>query len=112
MEGHLWLQENLHVKPQNSWSIDPFGHSGTIPYLLKKSGINNMVIQRIHQATKGALASVKSLEYYWHQYWDTAGQYDILCHVMPYMLYSVQFTCGPDPFVCFQFDFRHSDNPD
>lgn len=112
MEGHLWLQENLHVKPQNSWSIDPFGHSGTIPYLLKKSGINNMVIQRIHQATKGALASVKSLEYYWHQYWDTAGQYDILCHVMPYMLYSVQFTCGPDPFVCFQFDFRHSDNPE
>lgn len=112
MEGHLWLQENLHVKPQNSWSIDPFGHSGTIPYLLKKSGINNMVIQRIHQATKGALASTKSLEFYWTQYWDKTGNSDMLCHVMPYMLYSIQHTCGPDPHICFQFDFRHSDNPE
>ncbi|XP_052106571.1 alpha-mannosidase 2-like isoform X1 [Mytilus californianus] len=112
MEGHLWLHENLHVKPHNSWSIDPFGHSGTIPYILKKSGIDNMVIQRIHQATKGALASVKSLEYNWHQPWDMTGKNDILCHVMPYMLYSFQYTCGPDPYVCFQFDFCHSDNPE
>lgn len=38
VEGHQWLWENLRVKPQNSWSIDPFGYSGTMPYIWKLAG--------------------------------------------------------------------------
>jgi hypothetical protein len=39
VEGHQWLWENLRVKPQNSWSIDPFGHSASMPYLWKLAGM-------------------------------------------------------------------------
>ena len=107
IEGHRWVMDNLHNVPQNSWSIDPFGHSGTMPYLWKEAGLENMVIQRIHGAVKNHLAKHKSLEFMWRQYWDGRGDTDILCHVMPYMLYSIKFTCGPDRFLCLLYDFRN-----
>ncbi|OWF50816.1 alpha-mannosidase 2-like isoform X2 [Mizuhopecten yessoensis] len=110
MEGHQWLGENLRTKPVNSWSIDPFGHSGTMPYLWKSAGLENMVIQRIHQSTKAALARNKSLEFNWRQVWDTTGHTDILCHTMPYMLYGTKHTCGPNPDVCLMFDFWQADH--
>ena len=109
VEGHLWLKENLDVTPNNSWSVDPFGHSGTMPYLLKKSGMKNMVIQRIHQATKGALVKYAGLEFFWKQYWEGAKSDDILCHVNPYILYSLHHTCGPEIFTCAIFDFQSID---
>ena len=111
-EGHQWLKENLGIMPNNSWSIDPFGHSGTMPYLWRKAGMKNMVIQRIHQSTKGQMIKEKGLEFYWKQYWDsnTKNGHDdkdsIFCHVMPYMLYSLHHTCGPDKYTCIMFDFR------
>lgn len=105
-EGHQWLLENLGVIPNTSWSIDPFGHSGTMPYLWQQSGMTNMVIQRIHQSVKGQMVKEKSLEFYWRQVWDTDKSDGIFCHVMPYMLYSLHHTCGPDKYTCIMFDFR------
>lgn len=106
IEGHQWLWENLRVRPENSWSIDPFGYSSTMPYLWQKSGMSNMVIQRVHQAVKASLVKEKALEFYWRQMWDAKGSTDIFCHIMPFMLYSIKYTCGPNQFVCLHFDFR------
>ena len=36
--GHQWLLNYLGVRPKSSWSVDPFGHGGTFPYVLKSSG--------------------------------------------------------------------------
>lgn len=104
--GHQWVIENLGVKPNNSWSIDPFGHSGTMPYIWGKAGMSNMVIGRIHQSTKGRMVLEKNLEFIWKQFWDSKKPGDIRCHVMPYMLYSLHHTCGPDKYTCAMFDFR------
>ena len=52
VEGHQWLKNNLGFEPKSSWSVDPFGHGSAFPYVLKSSGVDGMVIMRIHYAWK------------------------------------------------------------
>lgn len=48
IEGHQWVKTNLNIVPKSGWSIDPFGHGSTVPYLLASSGFEGTIIQRIH----------------------------------------------------------------
>ncbi|XP_045199322.2 alpha-mannosidase 2x-like [Mercenaria mercenaria] len=107
IEGHQWLIENLGVFPVNAWINDPFGYSSTMPYLWKSSGIQNMVILRIHQAIKHTLMRKRSLDFMWRPYWDSEGRNDILCNLMPYTEYWNSKVCGPDSRVCKKFNFLH-----
>lgn len=105
-EGQTWLQTRLNVTPVSSWSIDPFGQSATMPYILKQSGFENLLIQRTHYIVKKNLALKKQLEFRWRQLWDTRGDTDLFTHMMPFYSYDVPHTCGPDPKICCQFDFK------
>ncbi|KAJ2953191.1 hypothetical protein O0L34_g768 [Tuta absoluta] len=105
--GHQWLLENMQYTPKNHWSIDPFGYSSSQPYLLKLAGLENSVIQRVHYRIKKELAMNRELEFKWRQLWDGVGSTDMFTHMMPFYSYDVPHTCGPDPKVCCQFDFKH-----
>ncbi|CAH1637634.1 unnamed protein product [Spodoptera littoralis] len=104
--GHQWLIDNLGYIPKNAWAIDPFGYSSSQPYLLKLAGMENSVIQRVHYRVKKELASNKQLEFHWRQLWDGIGKTDMFTHMMPFYSYDVPHSCGPDPAVCCQFDFK------
>jgi alpha-mannosidase II len=85
IEGHEWLRANIDqsIKPTYGWSIDPFGHSPTMAYLLKQMGFEGMLIQRIHYHSKKHLAKTNDLEFRWRQAWSHTDSL-ILTHLMPY----------------------------
>ncbi|KRF82741.1 alpha-mannosidase 2 isoform X2 [Drosophila virilis] len=105
-EGQSWLNKHLNVTPTASWAIDPFGHSPTLPYILQRSGIRNLLIQRTHYSVKKELAQQRQLEFYWRQTWETRENTALFTHMMPFYSYDIPHTCGPDPKVCCQFDFK------
>lgn len=107
IEGHHWLWENFAYRPNISWSIDPFGQSTTMAYLVRKTGFTGMVIGRVHYKVKKYLAQREALEFHWGQSWDSENQPQIPCHLLAFSHYDVPHTCGPNPDVCCQFDFWH-----
>lgn len=77
LETILIKKINLHknktisdYKPTNHWSIDPFGLSPTMAYLLKLANFTTMTIQRVHYAVKKSFALEKKLEFMWRQMWS------------------------------------------
>uniref|UniRef100_A0A336MSP4 Alpha-mannosidase n=1 Tax=Culicoides sonorensis TaxID=179676 RepID=A0A336MSP4_CULSO len=111
IEGHQWVKTHLNVTPQVGWSIDPFGHGNTVPYLLSASGFAGAIIQRIHYAWKQWFARKQSGDFIWTPYWKLGHSterkpHSLLTHNMPFDIYSIKGSCGPHPYVCLNFDFR------
>lgn len=105
------MKTNLDVSPSVGWSIDPFGHGSTVPYLLASSGFEGAIIQRIHYAWKQWFAQRQYGDFMWSPYWHNSKRQDktsgaLLTHNMPFDIYSIKHSCGPHPFVCLNFDFR------
>jgi len=106
IEGHSWVKQTFGVTPKSSWSVDPFGHGGTFPYVLQASGVDAMVIMRIHYLWKEWFAKSKMGEFMWTQRWSKSKEdAGILCQNFPYDIYSIKGSCGPKQDVCVQYNF-------
>lgn len=106
IEGHIWVKNNLGIEPKTGWSIDPFGHGPTVPYLLDQSGLEGTIIQRIHYAWKQWLARQQIEEFYWLPGWSGTQTPAMIVHNQPFDIYSIKSTCGPHPSICLSYDFR------
>uniref|UniRef100_A0A6B2E8D7 Alpha-mannosidase n=1 Tax=Phlebotomus kandelakii TaxID=1109342 RepID=A0A6B2E8D7_9DIPT len=107
IEGHQWVKNHLNVTPRVGWSIDPFGHGSTVPFLLSSSEFDGTIIQRIHYAWKQWFAKHQAGDFLWKPHWrENSRQTDLLTHNMPFDIYSIKHSCGPHPFICLNFDFR------
>ena len=107
IEGHRWLDANLDgYRPKSGYNCDTFGATPTTAYLNQLAGLKQMLIQRTHYHVKKNFAKDHLLEFNWRQNYDRNGENDILTHMMPFYSYDVPHTCGPEPAVCCQFDFR------
>jgi len=108
VEGHQWMMNHLNMTSKSSWSVDPFGHGGSFPYILKSSGLDGMLIMRIHYAWKEWFAREQHGDFMWQQQWDKTDNKDhsILCHNFPYDIYSVKGSCGPRAQICLEFNYR------
>ncbi|CAJ0582171.1 unnamed protein product, partial [Mesorhabditis spiculigera] len=108
-EGHEFLQNNIGKEflPKSHWSIDPFGLSPSLPLLLSEANITDAVLQRVHYSVKKKLSETKQLEFMWRQLWGGSdARHDVRSHLFPFYSYDVPHTCGPEPKVCCQFDFK------
>ncbi|KAI6230678.1 Alpha-mannosidase [Aphelenchoides fujianensis] len=107
-EGHEFLRNELNFTPTTHWSIDPFGLSAAMARVVHECGLRNAVIQRAHWAVKKHLALARQLEFRWRPV-EAAGEAggELRAHLLPFRSYSVESSCGPDPSVCCQFDFRY-----
>lgn len=109
VEGHQWVKNTLNVSVVSGWSVDPFGHGLTMPYLLKLAGIDQTVILRTPYVWKKFLASEQAGDFYWQQSWDTgSGETSVLTHHHPYFMYTTSAACGPfgeSTRMCYNFDF-------
>lgn len=99
-EGQTWLKQHLNITPTSSWSIDPFGHSPTLPYILKKSGFQNHLIQRTHYSVKKELALKRQLEFHWRQIWGNIN-----------ITYSFTFTIIKFFFIFVYFRYHRQHQP-
>lgn len=108
VEGQLWVNRTFGVLPQTGWSIDPFGQSATMAWINNRAGLKGMVIDRIHWRLKQHMQRTQSLVFNWRQQWDSStGASDILTHTLPFYLYDVSYTCGPDYTTCCRLDFGY-----
>ncbi|KAL1140868.1 hypothetical protein AAG570_000796 [Ranatra chinensis] len=94
------------MRPETSWSIDPFGYSSTMPYLLSSSGVSGgLVLQRVHYAWKQYLGEHALLDLIWIQDFDEKSE--IPLRIQHGRSYSVTSSCGPYYKVCPEFDFNY-----
>uniref|UniRef100_A0A1I7SE47 Alpha-mannosidase n=1 Tax=Bursaphelenchus xylophilus TaxID=6326 RepID=A0A1I7SE47_BURXY len=70
IEGHTFVNQNFKVLPTTSWSVDPFGHGSTMPYLLGRAGVDNLVVGRLSKHVKEQMIRRGALKFLWKEPWS------------------------------------------
>ncbi|KAF8371416.1 hypothetical protein PRIPAC_77845 [Pristionchus pacificus] len=106
IEGQRWVKDVLGLRPNTSWSVDPFGHGLMVPALLAASGIEKMVIGRLNDHQKQQMRETMNLRFHWKQPFyrnETTPVPAPFVNSLPYLYYTTRNACGPDDSVCCKY---------
>ena len=81
--GHRWVFKEFNYIPTVGWSIDPFGHSATQPYLLAQMGINIAIFERINHKDVEKRKVDGTMEFVWVPFenfpeWNVIGHHNYM----------------------------------
>jgi len=80
--GMQFLKNEFDYVPKTAWFLDPFGHSLTNAYLMKKLGFQNLVIVRIDYRDKENRKKNQEMEFLWKPYSSIDnGKSELLTHI-------------------------------
>uniref|UniRef100_A0A7E4UVM6 Glyco_hydro_38N domain-containing protein n=1 Tax=Panagrellus redivivus TaxID=6233 RepID=A0A7E4UVM6_PANRE len=109
MEGDEFLVNHLNYRPSTYLSLNKLSLNPIKSLIAKKSSLTRSVIQHVNDHVKSHFAKSNRLEFYWKQlFTGDTDQNSVITHVLPYRDYDPAHSCGPDPQVCCQFDFRRA----
>lgn len=120
-----WLMINLNYVPKVAWLTNTVSHSATTPYLLSESGIGHMIFTNLHYTWEEWLAEHQYSDFIWIQNFQNNNKFvrylneslkrihkhrfqinSVLSHYLPFN--SAEFeSCGPNAFICADFDFAN-----
>ncbi|GMR44943.1 hypothetical protein PMAYCL1PPCAC_15138, partial [Pristionchus mayeri] len=113
IEGQRWVKDVLGLRPNTSWSVDPFGHGLMVPALLAASGIEKMVIGRLNDHQKQQMRDSMNMRFHWQQPFYRNNTSPIpapFVNTLPYLYYTTRNACGPDDSVCCKYHVGPSAN--
>ncbi|GMT23075.1 hypothetical protein PFISCL1PPCAC_14372, partial [Pristionchus fissidentatus] len=113
IEGQRWVHEIFGIRPNTSWSVDPFGHGLMVPALLAASGIDKMVIGRLNDHQKQQMRDTMNMRFHWKQPFlrnSTPAIPAPFVNTLPYLYYTTRSACGPDDSVCCKYHVGPSAN--
>ncbi|GMS92713.1 hypothetical protein PENTCL1PPCAC_14888, partial [Pristionchus entomophagus] len=106
IEGQRWVKDVLGLRPNTSWSVDPFGHGLMVPALLAASGIDKMVIGRLNDHQKQQMRESMNMRFHWKQPFyrnSTTPMPAPFVNTLPYLYYTTRNACGPEDSVCCKY---------
>ena len=103
LTGAVWLKNNFNYSVTSSFVADAFGATSSCAYMQSLFNVSNILIQRVNYRVKELLSENRQLEFHWQT--SHRSNHEIMTSISPFKLYSMPYSCGPEPRKCCAFDF-------
>lgn len=127
-----WANDPFGYSPTMTYLLQASGiqHLAIQRWVLRNRNHSSrsICVCRVHYHLKKALAKDKQLELFWQQTWgglrtlldnsrnnaaflDRTASTRLFTHILPFFSYDIPHSCGPNPEICCQFDFKRGTDP-
>ena len=127
-----WANDPFGYSPTMTYLLQASGiqHLAIQRWVIRNQNhsTRSIFVGRVHYHLKKGLAKHKQLELFWQQTWgrvrtpldhsrknadflDRTASTRLFTHILPFLSYDIPHSCGPNPEICCQFDFKRGTDP-